>query len=82
MPIWPASAAASPPMMYACVPSEKSVAQTTNPIASGPAFSWTHLESPLRCEADSGSELPAMKPATHASAWRESTSELRNSTCP
>ena len=68
-------------MMYACVQSEKSVAQTTNPIASGPAFSWTHLDSPLRCAADSGSELPAMKPATQASACSASTSELRNSTC-
>ena len=64
------------------MPSEKSVAQTTNPIASGPAFSCTHLESPLRCDAESGSELPAMNPATHASAWSASTSELRNSTCP
>ena len=47
-----------PPMMNACVPSEKSVAQTTKPIASGPAFSWTHFENPLRCAAESGSELP------------------------
>ena len=30
--------------------SEKSVAQTTKPIASGPAFSCTQLESPLRCD--------------------------------
>ena len=61
--------------------SEKAVAQTTNPIASGPAFSCTQRDTPLRWEADSGSELPAMNPATQASAWRASTSELRMSTC-
>jgi hypothetical protein len=68
--------------MYACVQSEKSVAQATNAMASGPAFSWTSRERPLRCEADNGSELPAMKPATQASEWSARTSELRNSTCP
>ena len=57
--------------------SEKAVAQTTKPIASGPAFSCTQRETPLRLEADSGSALPAMKPATQAIAWRASTSELR-----
>ena len=46
-----------------------------------PAFSWIRFENPLRWEADSGSELPAMKPATHASAWRARTSALRNRTC-
>ena len=46
--------------------SEKQVAQTTKPIASGPAFSCTQRDTPLRFEADSGSELPAMKPATQA----------------
>ena len=53
------------------------VAQTTKPIASGPAFSCTQRETPLRLDADSGSELPAMKPATQAIACRASTSELR-----
>ena len=82
LPSWVASEAAVPPITKACVPSEKSVAQTTKPIASGPAFSCTHFENPLRCDAESGSELPAMKPATHASACSASTSEFRNSTCP
>ena len=70
-------------MMYACVQSENSVAQTTKPIASGPGL-LVHpaVEMPLRCEADSGSELPAMKPATQASACSASTSELRNRTWP
>ena len=81
VPICPASDEASPPSTNACVPSEKSVAQTTKPIASGPAFSCTQREMPLRCDAESGSELPAMKPATHASACSASTSELRKSTC-
>ena len=62
--------------------SENSVAPTTNAIANGPAFSCTQRETPLRCEADSGSELPAMKPATQASAWSASTSELRKRTRP
>ena len=61
--------------------SEKVVAQSTKAIAKGPAFSWTQREIPLRWEADSGSALPAMKPATHAIACSASTSELRNSTC-
>ena len=47
---------------------------------AGPAFSCTQRDTPLRCEADSGSELPAMKPATHASACSASTSQLRKST--
>ena len=57
--------------------SENVVAQTTNPIASGPAFSWTQRDTPLRLDAASGIELPAMNPATHAIACRASTSELR-----
>ena len=57
--------------------SENVVAQTTNPIASGPAFSCTQRETPLRFDAASGSELPAMKPATQAIACRASTSEFR-----
>ena len=61
--------------------SEKVVAQSTNAIAKGPAFSWTQRSIPLRCEADSGSALPAMNPATQASACSASTSELRKSTC-
>ena len=32
------------------------------------------------CAADRGSELPAMKPATQASACRASTSEFRQRT--
>jgi hypothetical protein len=56
------------------------VAHTTKPIASGPAFWCTQRETPLRFDADSGSELPAMNPATHAMAWSASTSELRYST--
>ena len=57
--------------------SEKPVAPTTNAIASGPAFSWTQREMPVRFSAESGSELPAMKPATHAIACSASTSPLR-----
>ena len=57
--------------------SEKAVAQSTKAIAKGPAFSCTQRSMPLRCDADSGSALPAMKPATHAIAWSASTSELR-----
>ena len=55
-------------MTKACVTSEKVVAHTTNPMASGPAFSCTQRSTPERLVADSGSELPAMKPATHAIA--------------
>jgi hypothetical protein len=51
-------------------------------MAAGPAFSWIQREKPLRFDADSGSELPAMKPATHARAWRANTSPLRISTRP
>ena len=57
--------------------SEKIVAQRTKAIASGPAFSWTQRSTPLRFAADSGSELPAMKPATQAIACSASTSPLR-----
>ena len=34
------------PITYACVQSEKSVAQTTKPIASGPALSWIQRQVP------------------------------------
>jgi hypothetical protein len=57
--------------------SENAVAPTTNAIASGPALSWIQREMPVRVSAESGSELPAMKPATHAIAWSASTSPLR-----
>ena len=56
------------------------VAHTTKPMASGPAFSWTSRDRPLRWAADWGSELPAMKPATHAITCRASTRELRKRT--
>ena len=56
------------------------MAQTTKAMASGPAFSCIQRETPLRWEADRGSELPAMKPATQASACSASTSPLRYST--
>ena len=50
----------------------------TQANATGLAFSWIQREKPVRCSAESGSELPAMNPATQAKAWSASTSELRN----
>ena len=61
--------------------SENRVATVTNTIAAGPAFSCTQRSRPLRLAADSGIELPAMKPATQASACSASTSELRVRMC-
>jgi hypothetical protein len=77
VPSWSATDAAPPPITYAWVQSENVVAQTTKAMANGPAFSCTQRETPLRLAAESGRELPAMKPATQASACRASTSELR-----
>jgi hypothetical protein len=34
------------PSAHACVVSENSVAQTTKPIASGPALSWIQRQTP------------------------------------
>ena len=62
--------------------SEKVVAAATKTMAAGPAFSWTVRHQPWWCSACSGSELPAMKPATQAIACSASTSELRKSTWP
>ena len=76
-----ASDAVPPPSTKACVTSENVVAPMTKAIASGPAFSWIQRQAPLRCCASSGSELPAMKPATQAIACSASTSELRPRTC-
>jgi hypothetical protein len=64
------------------VQSENVVAHTTKPIASGPALSWTQRHRPLYLVAWSGSDAPAMNPATQAIACSASTSELRNSTEP
>jgi len=41
-----------------------------------------HRHTPLYFVASSGSDEPAMKPATHAIACSARTSELRNSTLP
>ena len=46
--------------------------------ATGLAFSWIQREKPVRCSVESGSELPAMNPATQAKACNASTSEFRN----
>ena len=50
----------------------------TQANATGLAFSWIQLENPVRCSVESGSELPAMNPATQAKACNASTSEFRN----
>src|SRR3954452_10830335 len=47
-------------------------------MASVPARSCTFRDSPVRAAACWGSELPAMKPATHAIACSASTRPLRN----
>ena len=69
------------PSTNACVTSENAVAPMTKAIASGPALSWIQRQAPLSRSASSGSELPAMKPATQAIACSASTSELRPRTC-
>ena len=61
--------------------SENRVATVTNAMAAGPAFSCTQRSTPLRFSADSGIELPAMNPATQASACSASTSALRIRMC-
>ena len=65
------------PSAYACVDSENVVAAATKAIAAGPARSCTLFQMPVFDSATIGSELPAMKPATHAIACSASTSELR-----
>ena len=65
------------PSTQACVTSENSVAALTKAIANGPAFSCRTREKPVLCSIWSGSDAPAMKPATHASACSARTSELR-----
>ena len=62
------------------VMSEKAVAPMTKAIASGPAVSCTQRRTPVYRRASSGIELPAMKPATQASACSASTRPLRNRT--
>ena len=44
--------------------------------ATGLAFSWSQRGLPVRRSAESGSEAPAMKPATQANAWSARTSEF------
>ena len=61
--------------------SENRVARVTNAMAAGPAFSCTQRSRPLRFWASSGIELPAMNPATQASACSASTSRLRIMMC-
>src|SRR2546422_29760 len=68
------------PRTIAWVASENAVAPPTKAIASGPAFSCTQRERPRWVAAAIGSELPAMKPATQASAWRASTRPFRKRT--
>src|SRR5204863_5083538 len=75
---WEASVAPDDPSAYACVASEKQVTPTTHANATGLALSWIQREKPVRRSVESGSELPAMNPATHANACRARTSELRN----
>ena len=65
------------PSANAWVSSEKQVTPTTQAKAIGRARSCTQREIPDLRAAESGSELPAMKPAMQAKAWRASTSELR-----
>ena len=78
---WAASCAPVRPRAYACVTSENPVTRITHASAIGRAFSWTRRDRPVRLSAESTSELPAMKPATHAVACSARTSELRSRMC-
>ena len=54
------------PRTYPCVASENSVATLTKRIAYFPACSCRTREKPVLCSTWSGSDAPAMKPATQA----------------
>ena len=76
-----ATEAVSPPSTTAWAESEKVVAAITKMIAKRPPRSWIARESPVRRSACSGSEEPAMKPATQAIACSASTSRFAIRIC-
>ena len=76
-----ATEAVSPPSTTACAESEKVVAATTKTIAKRPPCSWIARERPVCPSACSGSEEPAMKPATQAIACSASTSRFAIMMC-